>query len=354
MKGRIGAKEIWATVVVTLIGRLVFMDPATFVNAPGQSAWMLPLIALPIGLLLLFLVKQLGVYGGPVTCLKRTLGAPAGKAVTLLWSLWLVLLMALSVSKMASMTRYYFFPLTNVTQTVTLYVLPMCLIAFGGAVCVARSARLVWAIPFVAMLILIATNLPNMEWSNLSPIWGTGPGATAMTGVMFSATFWTVLGVWFWSRETHMQGPTIKASAWALVFSSVLLSGMMLCMTASMGTSAYQNTVSPLYTIASNMDLGRFLQRLGPLFFFCWAISTFISGSFVLQIAGQITAQALDLKDHRPIVAGLAALIVCVSALMIHGPLASLAYYLAVTSAAVTPALVIVLYLVAKIRRLRP
>lgn len=32
MTGKIGAKEIWATVAITLIGRLVFMDPDTFVN----------------------------------------------------------------------------------------------------------------------------------------------------------------------------------------------------------------------------------------------------------------------------------------------------------------------------------
>ena len=46
MKGRIGAKEIWASVLVSLIGRLVFLDPVTFVSQPGQSAWMMPLIAL--------------------------------------------------------------------------------------------------------------------------------------------------------------------------------------------------------------------------------------------------------------------------------------------------------------------
>lgn len=354
MKGRIGAKEIWATVVVTLIGRLVFMDPVTFVSAPGQSAWMMPLIALPIGLALVWLAKKLSAYGGPVQCLTRALGAPAGKLLALAWSVWLVLLMALSVSKMAAMTRYYFFPLTDVTQTVALHVLPMCLIAFGGAVCIARSSRLLWAIPFVAMVVLLAVNVPNLTWSNLSPAWGAGPGQTAQNGVLFSATFWTVLGVWFWSRETHMQGPTVKATCWALVFSSVLLSAVMLCMTATMGTSAYQNTVSPLYTIASNMDLGRFLQRLGPVFFFCWVVSTFVSGAFVLQIAGQTMSQALEVKDQRPVIAGLTALTLGVAALMVQGPLAGLSDTLAVTSAAVTPALLIGVYLVAKIRRLKP
>ena len=62
--------------------------------------------------------------------------------------------MAISVGKMISVTRYYFFPLTNISQTALLYVVPMCLIAFGGAVCIARSARLVWCIPFVALLVL--------------------------------------------------------------------------------------------------------------------------------------------------------------------------------------------------------
>ena len=65
MKGRIGAKEIWASVLVSLIGRLVFLDPVTFVNQPGQSAWMMPLIALPIGLFMLLLAKKLSAYGDP-------------------------------------------------------------------------------------------------------------------------------------------------------------------------------------------------------------------------------------------------------------------------------------------------
>ena len=108
MKGRIGAKEIWASVLVSLIGRLVFLDPVTFVNQPGQSAWMMPLIALPIGLFMLLLAKKLSAYGGPVACAQRVLGAGLGCAVIVLWAVWLTLLMAISVGKMISVTRYYF------------------------------------------------------------------------------------------------------------------------------------------------------------------------------------------------------------------------------------------------------
>lgn len=353
MKGRIGAKEIWASVLVSLIGRLVFLDPSTFVNAPGQSAWMMPLIALPIGLFMLWMAKNLSGYGGPVACAQRAFGKGLGGAVILAWSIWLVLLMSISVGKMVAVTRYYFFPLTDITQTATLYVLPMCLIAFGGAVCIARSARLVWVIPFLALIVLVAANLSNLEWSNLSPVWGVGMGKTFQYGILLSTAFWTVLCVWCWSHETHMQKPTIRAGCWALVFSSLLLSAIMLCMTASMGTSAYQNTVSPLYTIASNVDMGRFLQRLGPLFFFCWSISTFVSGAFVLQIAAQCITQTLRVRDHRPIVAGLASLVLLTSILMIHGALTSLANGLVMISAAVTPAFLVVLWIALKIRRKR-
>ncbi len=90
--------------------------------------------------------------------------------------------MAISVGKMISVTRYYFFPLTNISQTALLYVVPMCLIAFGGAVCIARSARLVWCIPFVALLVLVAANLPNMDWSNVSPVMGAGLWPTVRAG----------------------------------------------------------------------------------------------------------------------------------------------------------------------------
>ena len=158
MKGRIGAKEIWASVLVSLIGRLVFLDPVTFVNQPGQSAWMMPLIALPIGLFMLLLAKKLSAYGDPAACAQRVLGTGLGRAVIVLWGVWLTLLMAISVGKMISVTRYYFFPLTDISQTALLYVVPMCLIAFGGAVCIARSARLVWCIPFVALLVLVGAN----------------------------------------------------------------------------------------------------------------------------------------------------------------------------------------------------
>ncbi len=354
MKGRIGAKEIWASVLVSLIGRLVFLDPVTFVSQPGQSAWMMPLIALPVGLLMLLLAKKLSVYGGPTACIQRIFGKGLGRAVIVLWGVWLTMLMAISVGKMISVTRYYFFPLTDISQTALLYVAPMCLIAFGGAVCIARSARLVWGIPFIALLVLVGANLPNMDWSNVSPVLGAGLGSTVRAGLMLSTAFWTVLCVWFWSQETQMQRPTVRASLWALVFSSVLLSAIMLCMTASMGTSAYQNTVSPLYTIASNIDLGRFLQRLGPLFFFCWSISTFVSGAFALQIASQGIGQVIGARDQRPIIAGLSALILIVSILMIHGALAMTANYLVAFSAVVTPGLLAILWLVAKIRRLEP
>lgn len=52
--------------------------PCHVCQSTGQSAWMMPLIALPIGLFMLLLAKKLSAYGGPVACAQRVLGAGLG------------------------------------------------------------------------------------------------------------------------------------------------------------------------------------------------------------------------------------------------------------------------------------
>lgn len=310
MKTTFGAREISAVVFIAMVNRLAWVEPQMLLDEPGQSAWMLPLVALPLGLIAFWCIHALcRRYGNAHQCCVSILGRGGGAAVLIAITAWMLCLFSIALARVINVTQAYFFPLTDVTAVAALYVAGIVLCAFAGAAGTVRTCRMIVWIPVVALIVLLLCSMPQMDFTRLKPIWGEGPGVVLRSGVAFASVCIGIYFYWLWNDHTTSERPVARRVVRALVLGSVVLSVALSCMSAAMGKAGDGDAVSLLYNMAANISLGRFIQRLGPIFFFCWCLSSVAMGGAYLCGTGDALGQCLGLTDKRPVYAGLGAVV---------------------------------------------
>ena len=310
MKTTFGAREISAVVFVAMINRLAWIEPQMLLDEPGQSAWMLPLIALPVGLIAFACIHALCKrYGNAHQCCVSILGRGGGAAMLTGVAAWMLCLFAIALARVVNVTHIYFFPLTDVSAVVALYVAGIVLCAFAGAAGTVRTCRMIVWIPVVALVALLLCSAPQMDATRLTPLWGEGPVEVAKSGLAFASICIGIYFYWLWNDHTTADRPVARRIVRALALGSGVLAIALACMSAAMGKAGDGDAVSLLYNMAANISLGRFIQRLGPLFFFCWCLSSVAMGGAYLCGTGDALGQCLGLRDRRPLYAGLGAVV---------------------------------------------
>lgn len=335
MRGHLGARELGAVALLLILGRLAWIEPTMLVDNPGPSAYLVPVLAFPLGMLALwFAVRAVRATGDPVACFTRLFGRKGGVAAVMVLVVWLVGLTTLTLSRIVVVTRYYFFPQTEAGVILALYMVAIIASAFAGAFGVGRTARLLVGVPLAALVLLCLMNVPQMDPSRLSPFWGEGAGALAQSSVLNAAMYWPALLIWLWLPYTNGQSTTLRGLLRGLAIGGVLTAATLWCMVQSMGSSTYADAASLLYAIASNIDLGRFLQRLGPLFFFCWSMASILGNAIMLFTAGDLCRRAAGARDARPYTAAIAAGMLGLGTLFVHGRAQGLAQWMGVFACA--------------------
>ena len=67
MRGHLGARELGAVALLLILGRLAWIEPTMLVDNPGPSAYLVPLLAFPLGMLALwFAVRAVRTTGDPI------------------------------------------------------------------------------------------------------------------------------------------------------------------------------------------------------------------------------------------------------------------------------------------------
>lgn len=145
----------------------------------GRLSWLGPVLALPVGLWLSLLWRELGREGLPLA-LEGAFGRWFGKAAQLGYLLWGLVLLCGSAQKYAHRLERL---LPGAEWFFLLSALAVCLwLSRGREEIFARTGRLFFLAVAAALLFALALAMPGLNWQNLWP-----PTGDDLAGVAYSA-----------------------------------------------------------------------------------------------------------------------------------------------------------------------
>lgn len=315
--GRISGRQAVFLIWNFVIASAILLIPGATIAEAKQDAWIAMILAMAAGLVIAVVYTALGTRFPDQTFIQyseKVLGKVLGKAVGLFFIWFAIQLGSLVARNFGDVFTVALLPETPLMVFNLLIILMAAYAVRGGLEVIARAND--FMIPIVIGAILgvyfLVLSTPGLfRPQNLQPVFEGGivpvlKGAYPAIGFPFGETILFTMTIPYLNRT--------REARWAYPL-GLILGGAILLLTIvitimALGISLASGTVYPTLTVVRLISVAQFVERLEPLLLIAWLLSGFLKIAICLYAGSLGLAQWLNLKDCRPLVLPLAALMV--------------------------------------------
>lgn len=303
-RGRISAAQVAVLSFMAVTATSLLTAPTVTSTIAKQDMWLSPLLASPVGFLIVwFLVKLNQAYPDLtlIQYMKKLLGRPLGIAVGLLYLLFIIHTTANVLRQFTDFMKLTFLFTTPAFVIAGSMLLVCAFIVRGGVETVARFPMLLLPVVLTLILMVYMPSIIDVDAHNFEPVLSEGmtPPLKGAFRLMSWVPVFTFMNFYlpFVSNKRHMLW-------WA--FGSVTIFTIIIFVTfvivyAIIG-DATPIYVYPFMVLARFVSLTEFFEHLESLVMMVWVVEIVIRISFGLFSASIGLAQCLGLPQYRPLV----------------------------------------------------
>ncbi len=315
-EGKIGVQEAICLVVIATGNRIFFTAPTIVAQATGTSGWYMAVISNIVTIVAFtFIYLLLKRFPGKdiLEIFRISFGGFIGTIFCLIYAGSFLAATGILLREFFEMLKTYVYPHTPISTLNAAMVLVVCINTFLGLESIARAGKLIAITALIGYVALLLLASQNYNISNLYPMLGYGLKETVLEGLTRSSAFSEVIILAVFANTLQGAQHIKKAGYLSIIFSGLVISLGILCLSLVFPYYAFQQQVAPLYELAILINYGDFLQRLDPAFLFLWVIITGISSSIVFYCAVSSYCKSFRLQDKRPVILPMAILLFAVT-----------------------------------------
>ncbi|MDD3840268.1 MAG: endospore germination permease [Clostridia bacterium] len=277
---RISAGQARTFIILTIVGVGVLSLPRIASERAQSDAWLIVIIGGVIALSVSFLIIKLGErFPGDtvVEYSQKIVGKFIGTVMSIYISIYFALFCSFIIRIFGEVLKMYLLPWTPIEVTMFALLIMSVYICRSGLEAIARLDKVIFPI-FIAISALFLFSIPDMDLSNLLPVFTTSP-VQILRGSLDSA--FAFLGI----ETLLLIFPFIdtKQSIEKTVFNSLLMVILfylyiVVISIARLGVSGSQSYIWPLMTVAKSIDIpGVFIERIEGVIMGLWVFIAFTS-----------------------------------------------------------------------------
>lgn len=283
-------RQIMALSFVATLSPFLRLVPGRIAQTAGSAAWVSPIWAFPLLLLLAYLIFRLFKNAQPGQGLSdvilQIMGPFWGKSLVLLWSAWLIFHAGFTLRSGAD--RFVATVYTNSQPWPFMVIMALLgLVAgLGRAKTLARSAELFRPILLVVLVLIILFALPDVELNYILPVTledalPTLSGGLFITDVLSLVIFNSA----FLRKYEEPEQPNTKDFAWFFLFTCILASLITLITIGLFGATLTGRLSYPFFSLVRDETIIFSMERTEALVVGLWVLPDFILIGIELNIA---------------------------------------------------------------------
>ncbi|MCW2279343.1 GerAB/ArcD/ProY family transporter [Heliophilum fasciatum] len=290
--------------------------PRTLCQFAGTAAWLLPLIAAFVNVLvLLALASLLRDYSR--RSLPDIAGSLGGKPAQFLfgffYSGYFLIFYALQLRIFGEFVLSTFLPETPLGVVLISMVLLNLYLCYEGLENVSRTMMILFPFLLVIYLFALTSAAAIGTFDHLSPWLGYGLMHTLGAGLAVTSLYNQLFLYGFIAPLFRGQRQLHRSMMVALGFAAAVMIFSQIVFQMSFTIRAAQQMGFPLYQIARLVQFGTFFQRIDPLFIFIWLIIITIGLAMGIYTSALVLAQGIKAPDFRPYLFPLAVIALCIA-----------------------------------------
>lgn len=316
---KIDGRQATYLLIINFISEGILFAPAASFLFARQDAWLSNILALAGGLVSAWLWVSLSRRFPGKTLFEifeLMFGRFFGKIIGFLYAWGWFSFTCDTLREVFSLIVAGFMPKTPLIVFLVLAVMLTSYSAYSGLENIARVTQIILPITVGAIIILFSLSVPEMEFSNLLPVFEGGilPIFKGSLAPMFWFVQITEISMLlpFLDRPEKALGISFKAILTSFFLYEIVALGIMAMLGPAMSAIVYAPT---LY--ASRMiHLANFLERLEILLAIAWIASGIAKITLYQWTIAIGSAKMMGVKDYRPLVFPIGALLVSFSVLL--------------------------------------
>ncbi|QCJ41325.1 spore gernimation protein [Bacillus sp. S3] len=302
-KGKISPHQFTIMVATFIVGGSILYVPSGLIQSAKQDAWLVSILAVGLGLFLVFLFNTLGSNYPNMNFAEyseKILGKWLGMLISLLYFTYFFLSTAVFIRQMGD---FVIIQLLQETPLLAIHILLIVIIIIGvryGLETFSRAIEIFFPFIFVLFLIFILSISPMIHFQHLQPVLGNGMKPVMANAVRNLGTPYLQLVLFLMvfpavnqpikAKKSFLLGTVLGGSALTIV---TLVS--ILCF----GTIFAKNQQFVTYVLALNINIASFWQRIEAIMAFIWFTTMYIKITVYFYGSVLCMGQIFKVKEYK-------------------------------------------------------
>lgn len=303
-KPAVGFWEAVTVGTVFISAKLFLSYQVILYHMAGSAAWAVPILESAIAAAALLLIATvLNQHPGKsiVEISEEMVGPYLNITLSAIFAVTLLLITGLVLRQFSERAVTGLYPNTPISFVALFFLAGMVIVNYLGFETIARVAVLSTPVMVLGLGVIIGLSIPFWSSGALFPLLGHG-AAGIMRGTLSQTGFFTELFILGIVAPFLPAGKLRPIGLWTIGLSTLLLSTFIVVPLLVFDYPLVTELSLPIFETSRLLSLERFGERMEALFVPIWVLSGLIKLSIGLYGSAAVTAHALKLNDHRPLI----------------------------------------------------
>lgn len=317
--GRITGRQFTTLIFMIITSVTILQIPPLVIGLAGQDSWLSVVIAVVIDGIVAAVLYFLGLkYPGKtfIQYSEDILGRIPGKLAAVLFIQFFLFVASFSLRAIGDFLTTIM-PETPLAAFVIPGALVSAYVAGGGLEVLARMSEVIAPVYIIALFALLVLLIPEMDLSELLPLFQHGAGQIIMGSLLPASWFGVCIIMAMFMAYHHRPERTFVVKMTGVVLGATILFLLLTANMAVFGAEYAPVFNYPVYVLARQISLADILERLEILWVTVWLFAGFVTISSLHYASALGTAQLLGLRNYRPLVLPLGTVIASFSHMII-------------------------------------
>lgn len=307
-----GQWEAICMLVTLLTTKVILNYPRVLASIGGPAAWFLNIYYFIIATVVFFIISKLyGRFEGKdlIDIGESIGGKPVKIIVGIIFLVFIIGLTSIylrTYSEEMAVISLNFSPLSFV---MVFFTIGLIFSSYLGLEPIARIQAFVIPIEILFLVTFTIALLPIVDFSNFTPILGTGPMEVFVKGASKLGGFHDLIFLFIITPFIKKGGEFKRIGYKTITISSIMFLLITFIFTGIYPYPSVLEGYIPIYELARMISFGRFLERFESLFIIVWALLGLTYLSIMFYFIIHVFRKTFDLQYQRPLIMPFAILV---------------------------------------------
>lgn len=315
---KISLLEATALILIVTVNKLAISIPQAILLSCGSSAILNTIYVSFIAIFLAYIIIRLfkKFPDSDIIDVSEFLGGKSLKYLMgIIFFVYIIAILSFLLRDFIEILHVLYYTDTPIIYLLAFFIVVCVISCLLGSKSIIKTNVVLCIVMIIGLLVAFSSVIPNLTVQRAFPILGYGSYTTFFSGITNILAFNGLSILYLIPPMLNNKKDLKKAGMLAVCISAVLIILATSSMLLAFSFSTNIEKISPLYTLLSNNEFGKYFQHPESLFVFTWILSFMSYANVSCMLLLRILKKLTNVKNGKPFIFPICIIIIALALL---------------------------------------